>query len=257
MQPEQLAIHFVDYLNDLMGVDAAAIEQLVECRAPCNAELAAHCTVQVRDLGDGQWRVGLLGILNGFVGTRPGTKAGYIAGVFDETGVVLQGFRVVPGGLPGQQIVLGRQIALGRHVDGLVTGHLVRKGDVLEICEVDATQEECYHVKQLDAEDRHSFRISSRDVAEFLDVPTSIKRRFKFRNRETGLLLGEHKDRHKLRYYDSTGRLQEDYEFQGEPVQAAVREDGALCLQRRRLWYDDGELYFLKREDWDVQWKDA
>ena len=38
-----------------------------------------------------------------------------------------------------------------------------------------------------------------------------------------------------------------------------IREDGAIAVQRSRndMWYDDTqELYFLKREDWEVVFVD-
>jgi len=69
------AIKIVDFLNNLLEYDRAAVEALINTRVDCSDEMANHPTVQVRSHGDGnQHRVGLLGILNGLCGIK---KNGY------------------------------------------------------------------------------------------------------------------------------------------------------------------------------------
>jgi hypothetical protein len=55
----------VDFLNDLISIDAQAICDLIELRVPCKFE--NHPTTQV-SLIDFEHKVGLLGILNGIFG---------------------------------------------------------------------------------------------------------------------------------------------------------------------------------------------
>lgn len=55
-----------EYLNELAAVDPDAVTALTEATVPCNVDLLAHPTVQVRAEG-GRPRVGLLGVLNGFL----------------------------------------------------------------------------------------------------------------------------------------------------------------------------------------------
>lgn len=79
-----LADTIIRFLNELYQLDPEAIEKLVETRVPCNDKLADHPTVQVSlDPVTKQSTVGLLGIMNGLVGTRP-DGYGYIAGVYDD-----------------------------------------------------------------------------------------------------------------------------------------------------------------------------
>ena len=89
-QREQAQL-IVDRLNDMMLYDAEAMHKLCETRVPCNQALTDHPTVQVLDAQDGTPpKVGMLGVLNGLVGTRS-TGGGYIAGNYDdETGQLLE-----------------------------------------------------------------------------------------------------------------------------------------------------------------------
>lgn len=74
----------IAFLNGLAKIDPVAMGKLIGTRVKCNAELAKHPTVQVGyydvygkeildadcHAGDnGVYRVGILGILNGFCGT--------------------------------------------------------------------------------------------------------------------------------------------------------------------------------------------
>lgn len=79
--------------------------------------------------------------------------------------------------------------------------------------------------------------------------------RFKLINRATGLTLGEHKVKHPLRYYYSSTQSpvpRENFEFQHTRIKAVIRQDGAIGFQRMKPSWDDGELYWLKREDWQI-----
>lgn len=80
----------IDFLNELLALDRDAIMRLMDYRTPCNAALAEHPTVQV--VGREDWRVGLLGILNGLLGTRDESEArsgwGHITAVYDDDDVL-------------------------------------------------------------------------------------------------------------------------------------------------------------------------
>lgn len=63
----------IELLNEVVKLDQLAITDLVNSRVPCNLALADHPTIQVGKLEsfsdpDRKWRVGLLGLLNGFFG---------------------------------------------------------------------------------------------------------------------------------------------------------------------------------------------
>jgi hypothetical protein len=81
MTPLEHAQQIIDFLNSLVALDSDAVEKLIETRVPCNQALAKHPTVQVAPTKEGS-EVGLLGILNGFVGTNA-DGWGYIASEFD------------------------------------------------------------------------------------------------------------------------------------------------------------------------------
>lgn len=78
----------IEFINDLIELDRQAITALWLNRVPCNQALADHPTVQVGE-ENGQFVVGLLGILNGlFGGDETGT--GFIYFFIDpETGALL------------------------------------------------------------------------------------------------------------------------------------------------------------------------
>ena len=91
----QLAHDFIRMLNGAMELDADALHALAEFRVPCNAQLAAHPTIQVRTekvsstsgaaTFTEQYKVGLLGILNGILGVDEHKQA-YLAGDYDNSG---------------------------------------------------------------------------------------------------------------------------------------------------------------------------
>jgi hypothetical protein len=56
--------HLLEFLNELLRVDAVAVTRLLLHREPCGKSLAEHPTVQV----NGDWTVSVLGLLNGFCG---------------------------------------------------------------------------------------------------------------------------------------------------------------------------------------------
>ena len=94
MTKQELADLIIERLNEITEADPLAMEFLVEARVPCNDTLARHPSVQVIALGGNPPTVGVLGILNGIVGTiDEGPKKGWglIAAVWDEG--KFQGFR--------------------------------------------------------------------------------------------------------------------------------------------------------------------
>jgi len=72
----------VDVLNSALNDDKEAITSLVENRVPCNNKLADHPTVQVSGEDD-NFRVGLLGIVNGIFGCD-GNNRGFIGADYDD-----------------------------------------------------------------------------------------------------------------------------------------------------------------------------
>lgn len=89
--PEQV----VELLNELLELDADAINALIRVRVDCNECIGNHATVQVRSVGNYGYEgceVGLLGILNGVFGTD-GKGIGAIGADFNEEGI-LKSFRV-------------------------------------------------------------------------------------------------------------------------------------------------------------------
>jgi hypothetical protein len=78
----------VAYLNELVSLDRDAMEHLIETRVRCNDKIVEHPTVQVMKGEDGNMTVGLLGILNGLVGTQPDESSkpgwGFIAASYDD-----------------------------------------------------------------------------------------------------------------------------------------------------------------------------
>jgi len=83
----------IEFLNEVLAIDGDAICNLVETRVACNAALANHPTVQVSPQ-DGNYTVGLLGILNGIFGTDEDGR-GPIVATFNSTAVkyILHDFR--------------------------------------------------------------------------------------------------------------------------------------------------------------------
>lgn len=79
----------IERLNSMVAADPEAMRALVEHRVPCNEAMADHPTVQVgrrRDpgpYGDRPFEVGMLGVLNGILGTQGEGGPGYLASVMD------------------------------------------------------------------------------------------------------------------------------------------------------------------------------
>jgi hypothetical protein len=91
---DAVADALVAFLNSLVEIDQYAVHELISCRVPCNRQMAEHPSVQVAAAGDevfvppGQFRVGMLGVLNGFMGAA----VGVICADFDARGRLV-GFR--------------------------------------------------------------------------------------------------------------------------------------------------------------------
>lgn len=62
---EPVLVQVCNFLNHLLTVDPQAITDLWKQRVPCNQALAAHKTVQVRQVTNDDFSVSFLGILNG------------------------------------------------------------------------------------------------------------------------------------------------------------------------------------------------
>jgi hypothetical protein len=74
MTPEleaAFADRIVNLLNELIKLDQDAISNLVSARVACNEAMSNHPTVQVWSHGYGEFTIGLMGLLNGLVPTRP------------------------------------------------------------------------------------------------------------------------------------------------------------------------------------------
>lgn len=76
------ADELIAFMNQLLELDRPAIAALVANRVPCNEDLGLHPTVQV-GYQHGSFHVGLLGILNGYLGAEPDGRGAMVA-VFDE-----------------------------------------------------------------------------------------------------------------------------------------------------------------------------
>ena len=76
----------VNYLNELINIDKAAIAALINNRVPCNEQLAEHPTVQVLPQNDSHY-VGLFGILNGLFGIHEDER-GPIAYILEDGDLV-------------------------------------------------------------------------------------------------------------------------------------------------------------------------
>lgn len=83
-----LANFVVQELNKLLNLDSAAINRLFAFHVPCKNAIIKHPTVMVDDKD----KLGILGILNGFVGKDSASK-GLIAAIQDSSGKIT-GFKV-------------------------------------------------------------------------------------------------------------------------------------------------------------------
>jgi hypothetical protein len=84
-------------------------------------------------------------------------------------------------------------------------------------------------------------------------IENRMNNKFKLINKTTNLTLGEHKSRFPLRIYSPfLGIIKEDDDFKNDQIKAIIRCDGAIGFQRLDPWYDEGEIYFLPRDEWDI-----
>jgi len=81
MIKQQITIkEVIDFLNELVELDNAAIESLINSRVNCNKAMADHPTVQVRQWPSEEgFEVGLLGVLNGMFGVNEDGWGGIVA----------------------------------------------------------------------------------------------------------------------------------------------------------------------------------
>ncbi|MDD4402022.1 MAG: hypothetical protein PHI24_09135 [Desulfitobacteriaceae bacterium] len=68
-------------LNEAIALDPDAMHSLVSARVTCNDALARHSTIQVA-LEDREFKVGIIGILNGIFGKNE-RGLGPVAGIFN------------------------------------------------------------------------------------------------------------------------------------------------------------------------------
>ena len=85
---------WIRFLNRLLKTDRQAITDLLSRRVRCNKKLAEHPTVQC-GLRGGIYRVGVLGLLNGFLGADADGWGFLCAFIDDKTGKILR-FGVTP-----------------------------------------------------------------------------------------------------------------------------------------------------------------
>ncbi len=60
----------INILNEALDRDPAAITELVNMRVPCNKQLSDHPTIHTTVI-EGVFRLGVLGLLNGALGSSP------------------------------------------------------------------------------------------------------------------------------------------------------------------------------------------
>lgn len=95
MDQRELAEHLVKCLNEYFQIDPEAIKALFAHRVLANEALQDHPTVQVRV--DSQATLSILGLLNGVIGSLPGTEVGYLCAGYDANNPsLLLGFSVKP-----------------------------------------------------------------------------------------------------------------------------------------------------------------
>lgn len=95
--PEQA----VAVLNEALALDPQAISALVSTRVRCTKALAGHPSIQVGSVGETEYEVGLLGILNGLFGSygpEGGKREGWgrIAAEVEDDGTVSRFCEVLP-----------------------------------------------------------------------------------------------------------------------------------------------------------------
>lgn len=90
---DELVSRILDTLNRAFRKDPEAMRDLLESRVKCNIPLANDNSIQVLEVGADDYRVGLMGILNGIIGTD-GKGQGFICSVINDDGK-LMGFRKI------------------------------------------------------------------------------------------------------------------------------------------------------------------
>ncbi len=80
MTPQQT----VDYLNELLAIDPAAITSLVELRVTIDKKIEDHPTAVPAEGPHGSYMLGLLGVINGMVG-----PAERVTAVFNDAGQII------------------------------------------------------------------------------------------------------------------------------------------------------------------------
>lgn len=107
-----LAEHAVRLLNEVLKADPEAVNQLLS-HVPHNGSLKDHPTVQVGSLrpdGSPGMFLSWLGILNGIIGTQPGTSWGYVCAEVDLKTRRIQNFCIaIP---PGEEAVQAPPVEL-------------------------------------------------------------------------------------------------------------------------------------------------
>ena len=76
--------------------------------------------------------------------------------------------------------------------------------------------------------------------------------KFQLINKTSGLTFNQHKLKYPLRIYAGMG-LYSDDRFKEAKCWPMIRHDGAICFQRKITDYDQGELYFLHRDEWEIK----
>lgn len=87
-QDELIVSRLVDYLNGLLAVDRAAVNELLSHRVTVNTGMTCYRGVQL----DSDGKLGLLGILNGFIGESKKYGGGRIMMVETTDGVEIKAF---------------------------------------------------------------------------------------------------------------------------------------------------------------------
>ena len=82
----------IEVLNRVHAADPTILPALIQHRVPCNEAVCDDPTVQV-GLHDGEWKVGLLGIVNGLFGVVEAGGSGWICADFDDEGTLVWFFR--------------------------------------------------------------------------------------------------------------------------------------------------------------------
>ncbi|MFA5071223.1 MAG: hypothetical protein WC511_02520 [Candidatus Pacearchaeota archaeon] len=80
-----LATFIVNELNKLLSIDSQAIQRLFAYHVSCNSGIIHHPTVTVNEKD----RLGVLGLLNGFVG-KDALSEGLIVAITDSSGKIVK-----------------------------------------------------------------------------------------------------------------------------------------------------------------------